>query len=96
MFAHLIFATWFFHALIIHHKEMFARLIFAAKATGEKFLTAKISRSTISVKNLLKQSPQLHFVGSFVGSVFLVLEKGNIKLFPSTVLTSDRRCIQNS
>ena len=28
-------------------KEFFAHLIFATEATGEKFLTAKISRSTV-------------------------------------------------
>ena len=31
------------HALIIHHRKIFVHLIFAAKATGEKFLAAKIS-----------------------------------------------------
>ena len=47
MFARLIFAAHT-HALIIPDRKFFVRLIFAAQATGENFLMAKTSRSTVA------------------------------------------------
>ena len=47
MFVHLVFAAWRARALIIHYRKFFMCLIFTTYLTGEKFLTAKISRSSV-------------------------------------------------
>ena len=41
------------HTLIVQHRKILARLIFAIQATGKNFLLVKIFRSTVVVLSLL-------------------------------------------